>query len=216
MNFTGNEIQRAHLYYFSLGLIVFLSCVLSTIMITGKVALIIGILWLVLTTPIYFTIRKKQKGLVLYSILNAIIAGVVMGSYYSIKGVSVYNFIIILCIWAIIMLLNYRVVIRRKSKEKGMKIPIIVRVLALIFSIVVWIGFSASLGSALTFISILVLCIDISYALNKNRIDVMQVIGLASLLMFVGILVCVVVVLSEGEVLDLSIFEFGNRKKKIT
>lgn len=213
MKFTGKEIQRAHLYFFVLGVITFLSNLVSVVMIPGRVALIIGSAWLILTCLIYFIASKNKSRTILYSLFNAVVAGIAMSSYYTIKGVVVYNFIVTLCIWTIVMIINYKSIALIKFKGRGEKILIVLQIVVLIISIVVWVTSNATLGSILTFISILVLGIGISYSLTEDTGNEIKVIGLSSLLIFVGIFVCVIVVLSEGEVLDLSIGDFKKKKK---
>ncbi len=92
---------------------------ISMTLIEGKIALATGIVWIVATSFVYFLlVREKEFLNIIYSIVNAIIAGIAMSSYYSIKSVTPCNPFLLVAIFMTIMLLNYAISINLEEKRR--------------------------------------------------------------------------------------------------
>ncbi|GMQ57222.1 hypothetical protein AN1V17_16170 [Vallitalea sediminicola] len=217
MSLNRSELYKGYFFCFILVVMIFLINNLSSIFIDGRIALILAISWILFSVFIYFILRKNQKGLRVYSVLNAIISGIAMSSYYTLEDINLFNPMIILAIFGLVMIIDYMMMNKIKTIKFFIKIKIILLILILIGCIYIWLTYSSSYGSGLTFMTIILLSINISLLLIQNKeVNYTVIVGLASLLMFGGILVCILVALTEGEVLDILTFDsWENNKKKI-
>lgn len=215
MNRNRSELYKGHSFLFILVLVIFLMNSLSTMFIPGRIALILAISWIVVSIAIYFLVRKKQIGLKIYSVLNAIISGIAMSSYYTLKNIELFNPMIILGIFGMVMLLDYVMMNKVKNKKIFIKMKIALLILILIYFIYIWLIHSASYGSGLTFMTIIFLSINISLLLTQNaEVDYTVIAGLASLLMFGSILVCILVALTEGDAFDIMVFDSWEKNER--
>ncbi|QUH26186.1 hypothetical protein [Serpentinicella alkaliphila] len=206
------------IYYIYIGLFALTNIVssISITLIDGKKALITGIIWVIATILIYyFLISKKESLIIIYSTINAILTGVVISSYYSIKLASPYNPLILVVMFAISMLLNYKFLIKIKQKKTFIKNNIIATTIVIIISVIVWIVYSLSVGSSLLFMNVIYLCFNISLfrAIDKDYIYI-RILGNASMLMFGGILFFVIQALTEGEGIDIFVDSWSENYNK--
>ncbi|MCC5909980.1 MAG: hypothetical protein JJT76_06035 [Clostridiaceae bacterium] len=211
------DLLKVYCIYIVLFFITNIVNLMSITLIDGSIALFIGVIWIVATSLIYFfLIRRKEDLIIIYSTINAILAGIVISSYYSIKLVSPYNPLILMVIFAIIMLLNYKAFIKIERKELFVRINIIATVIVIIISVIIWIVKSMSLGSSLVFLNVIYLCFNIALfrAIDKES-NYIRILGNASIIMFAGILFSVIQALTEGEGMDIIGDSWsGNFKKK--
>ncbi|KAB3531594.1 hypothetical protein [Alkaliphilus serpentinus] len=210
-----NELRRSYIFYYILAGIMFLSNSLSTTLINGKISLILAILWIVISLICYYLIKNNEKGLRFYSIINAIIAGVSMSSYYVLKNIEPLNPVVSLGVLGVVMIIHYSFMKKIKNKETFLKTEIALIVLCIIASIYVWIMHNSTYGSGFVFVSIIFLCLNISLLLfNKKETSHAKIVGFTSLIMFAGILVSVIIALIEGEVIEILDIDIWGRKKK--
>lgn len=215
MILNRSELYKGYFFYFILVVMIFIINNLSSIFIDGRIALILAISWIVFSILIYFILRKNQKGLRAYSVLNAIISGIAMSSYYTLEDINLFNPMIILAIFGLVLIIDYIMMNKIKTIKYFIKIKIILLILILIGCIYIWLTYSSSYGSGLTFMTIILLSINISLLLIQSKeVNYTVIVGLASLLMFGGILVCILVALTEGEVLDILTFDSWEKNKK--
>ncbi|MGI6084313.1 MAG: hypothetical protein ACOYIF_02565 [Acetivibrionales bacterium] len=217
MDLKRIELNKGYLFYFVLVVVIFLMNIIGTLFINGDVALIAAVSWVILSVLIYFLVRKSQKGLKYYSVLNAIISGIAMSSYYSLEDIDLFNTLIILAIFGIVMALDFIMMKKVKNTKYFIKTKIIILIFILISFIFIWLYYSASYGSGLTFMAIILLSLNISLFLKVSaEVNYTDIVGIASLLMLGGILVCVLAAITEGEALDLLPFDssWGKNKKK--
>ncbi|NLL68487.1 MAG: hypothetical protein GX236_12495 [Clostridiaceae bacterium] len=200
-----NELFKIYYIYIGLFVLTHIVNLISIRLIDGKIALITGVIWVVLTSIIYFFYIRKKDGLVIiYSIINAIFAGIVMSSYYSIKSVSPYNPLILMVVFAVMMLSNFIVFRKIERKEIFARNNIIAAIILIIISVIIWISYDKPIGSSFVFLNAIYLCYNIALYryTNKSQINI-RILGSASVLMFAGILFFVIQALSEGEGLEI-------------
>jgi len=181
------------------------------------VAIISAVVWMVLTTIIYLIIRKKGTYNVVYSIVNSIMTGIAMSSYYSLTDITPYNSLLLMLVFTVITLVNYKVIVLIEKKELFVKVIIFIASIVMIGSIYIWVVYSLTLGSSLVFLFIIYLCFNISLltVLIKKE-QYIKILSFATFIMFGGILIAVIIALTEGDgvvIWDSSIFD-GSKKKR--
>ncbi len=76
-------------------------------------------------------------------------------------------------------------------------------IMIIIFSLI-WADSNKLLGSSLVFLSVIYFCFNIAFYRDTNRgPSYIRILGKASLFMFAGVIITVIVALTEGELLDI-------------
>lgn len=211
------DLKISFFMYTVLMLITQLSFKLSLTSIDGANALLISIIWMVLTIPMYFIFNKGNKLRYVYSILNSLIAGVAISSLYSYKSIEAYSIVGTIVIFSIAMYVNYRVMKMTKKQRLISHINIIISVLGIMISIYIWMVFNPMVGSCLTFSIIIYMCFNISiYMTKKQEESYIKVVSKGSLIMFGGVFLAVLTAITDGDGLDLldASWWSDTRKKK--
>lgn len=215
------DLLKPYLYFILLYVIINISNRVSIIAVQNKLAIIIAVLWMFVTIALYFLYMRKNNNtniIILYSLSNAIIGGIAISSYYSLKNVVPYPTIALVFVFSGIMVINFCLINVVKRKILFTKINIVMTIILMISSICLWIEDYQSLGSSLVFLTVIYLCFSIAlHQVVKRSLDWSSIIPISSLLMFGGLLLVVIIAITEGdglEVLDLD-FDFpGDKKKK--
>lgn len=215
MELNKSTLYKAYTFYIILGFVIFIMNGLSAMFVNGRIGFGLAIFWIVVSIVSYFLIRNNQTGLKIYSVFNAVLSGIAMSSYYTLKNVELFNPLIILAIFGIMMTLHYVMMTKVKRTTIFIKLSIGFSILMLIMFICVWIVYNTSYGSGFTFMAIIYLSFNIALLLSSStELDYMIIVGLASLFLFAGILVCIIIAISEGEALDILSIDFWKNKKK--
>ncbi|MBF8984763.1 hypothetical protein IZY60_14565 [Lutibacter sp. B2] len=215
MTLDKKEPLKLYLFYFALIIIANITNTISITFVDGKVAFIISIIWMIITIIFYFIIKKNNKGLIVYSFLNAVVSGIAMSAYYSIKSVLPFNSLFFLIVFGFCMFLNYTIINKTQNNELFIRINIITIILILIISNYIWITSSPTVGSGMVFFCIVYLCFNIALLRANNKdTNYTKIVGYASLIMFGGILLAVIVVLSEGDGMEIIDGDWRGKSKK--
>lgn len=200
------KLFEVYVYYILLYIMFIISTYISKELIGGSAAIVVSIIWMIMSATLYFlAIRKSHNNYVvlIYAALNAVIGGIAASAYYSIKTVTPYSPIYLVLFLAALMLVNYGIMCIINNKRNFAIINLVFTVLLLIFLCIKWIKGDLSLGSSLVFLCVIYLCFSIAlYLVIMINQEWFNIIPLASLLMFGGILLVVLIVITEGEVLD--------------
>lgn len=209
-----------YLYFTFLYLIINFSNRLSIIAVPGMLALVTSVIWMIVSIVLYFIYIRKNKGavtIVLYSLINSIVGGIAISAFYSMKNVTPYSTIILISVFTGLMVINFCFINLINRKLIFTRINMVLSIILIIFSFYLWTKSSVSLGSSLVFLSIIYLCFGIAlHLVVKKSYDWSGIIPIASLIMFAGILLVVILAITEGdglEIFDID-FSFSNNKKK--
>ncbi|NLK28711.1 MAG: hypothetical protein GX306_10280 [Clostridiales bacterium] len=113
------------------------------------------------------------------------------------------------------MLLNYAIIINLKKRRSFIKYIIIATIIVIIIFSIIWTDTNKSLGSSLVFLSVIYLCFNLAIYRDIDKgPSYIRILGKASLFMFAGVIVTVIVALSEGELLDLFGGSYTGEKDK--
>jgi hypothetical protein len=214
------DLATAYIYSFILFILLNIANKVSMAAVNGKIAIALAVIWMILSIVIYFVSirkRKSKSAVFLYSILNAVLGGVAISAYYSLKDVAPYRPILMVGVFGALMLANYLLLYISAFKSAFTIINIILSIAIFIAAVYIWIDKDRSLGSSLIFLSMVYLCFSISlHIVIRKDLSRSHLVALSSLLMFGGLFFAVIVMLSEGdalEVLDID-FPVSNRKKR--
>lgn len=198
---------KMYLLYFLLFVMIGAANLLSVNLIDGRVAIAAGCVWMFLTVIIYMLYLRKSRNkyaIIIYAILNALISGITSSAYYSLKNVAPYRVELMILVFAGLLLANLALSLLIR---KGLLFPIInlaVSIILLCAAGYIWGAKNKSLGSSLFFILIVYLCFTIAQLLVVKYHEAwINLISLSTLIMFGGILLVVLVVISDGDALEL-------------
>lgn len=198
---------KMYLLYFLLFIVISLINLLSVNYIDGRLAIAAGSVWMFLTVIIYMLYLRKSRNrysIIIYAIFNALISGITSSAYYSLKKVTPYRVELMILVFAGLLLANLALSLLIR---KGLVFPIInlaVSIILLCAAGYIWGAKDKSLGSSLFFMLTVYLCFAIAQLLvEKYQKAWINLISLSSLIMFGGILLVVLVAISEGDALEL-------------
>lgn len=214
-----NDMIKSYLYFILLFVIINISSRISVMAMNGIVALSLSAIWVVVTIALYFICIKKNSKtmpIIFYSLSNAILGGIAISAYYSLKNVAPLSMVALVVVFGGLMLINYVLinVVKRKTIFTG--INVIVSIIIMIASAYLWIMKDQSLGSSLTFQAVIYLCFSIAlHFVVKKSYEWVRIIPIASLLMFGGLLLVAIIAITEGDGIDAIDIDFPiNRKGK--
>jgi|GEM_PF-717894 len=212
---------KMYLLYFLLFIVISLINLLSVNYIDGRLAIAAGSVWMFLTVIIYMLNLRKSRNrysIIIYAIFNALISGITSSAYYSLKKVTPYRVELMILVFAGLLLANLALSLLIR---KGLVFPIInlaVSIILLCAAGYIWGAKDKSLGSSLFFMLTVYLCFAIAQLLVEKFNEAwINLISLSTLIMFGGILLVVLVAISEGdalELLELAPDVTGSRKSK--
>ncbi|WP_018248403.1 hypothetical protein [Orenia marismortui] len=182
---------------------------------TGRVTFIIAVVWMVLTIPGYILSKKIRYISYLYPIINAVIAGMTIASYYIIQSIEadildchIFGFILF-------MVFNYGIIIITSKRKQISLINIILSIIGGLAAIYLWTVISVSLGSHLLFLIIIYLCFFIALYLNKQKdSNYLTIVNFASVIMFGGVFLLVLILITEGEGIEILDMSWWKDRKK--
>ncbi len=216
----NRNLFMSYIHYFVLFTVIQAANHISIIAIKGEAAVAIAIVWMTLTLAVYFLFMRKKisrMAMTLYSIINAVIGGIAISAYYQMKNVAPFIPALLIVIFGIMLFTNYCLLYIVKTKRVFTLLNLSFAILLLIVSFYIWLEKNQSLGSSMFFLGVAYLCF--SYALHrvsKKGLGWNSIIPLSSLLMFGGLLLVVIVAITDGEALDAMDAGFleGTGKKK--
>ena len=215
MDLKRKILFKSFLLYLGLFILIQLSSVFSKRYLAEKSALTLAGIWLLLTIPIYILSKKIKYLNYVYSIFNAVIVGVAIGSYYSIKSVDLHNISFWLLGFCLAMLLSYQLIAISNRCKKISLINIILSLIGIATTIYLWVTIGPSMGSYLLFIMIIYLCFFISLYFQADDFHYLDIVNFGSLLMFGGVFLIIIIIITEGdgiEFLDMSWWKDGKKK----
>lgn len=173
-------------------------------------------IWLLMAASMYKAI-KKFEGTMIYIGLNILMTGVLVGSYYNTTEATVKHLFMMFITSIIVLLIEYFLMNRFVDKRKLAKFIISIIAINGIVWLFRWIGGDDILASGIVMVSILVICLNVSiyvFAQTSRVYDEIAVMKLSSMLVFGGILIAVVSVLTEGDLFDFPIMASTDGSKK--
>lgn len=210
---------KMYLFYFILFVIIILTNDLSIDNVKGVHAIIIGCAWMIITILFYMLYLRKNSNIyaiIAYAIFNALIGGVTISAYYSLKNVTPYNPELIVLIFAAFLIVNLCLTLLIKKRLIFSIINLAITIILLCAAGYIWAEKDETLGSSLFFMLIVYLFFGIAQFIVEKYVEAwINIIALSSLLMFGGILLVVLVVISEGDALEaLDVIPDGTGNKK--
>jgi len=196
-----------YLLYFLLFVEISLINVLSIDLINGWLALVIGSIWMLHTILIYLVFLRKSRNrsaIIIYAAFNALVGGITSSAYYSLKKVIPYRPELMILTFAGLLLINLFFSLLIKKRLIFPIINLVASVILLCVAGYIWRVKDKSLGSSIFFMLIVYLCFAIAQLLVEKYHEAwINLISLSTLIMFGGILFVVLVVISEGDVLEM-------------
>lgn len=177
---------------------------------------VIVLLWIILTVPIYFLVRKNNKALFLYVLLNSAVSGLAISLMYHYGYMNEYNGLVIMFIGSGVLLLVYIIGANSESVKAVCKGLLIISVIGLLVSLFLWLGKGVNDGVSFMFLSITLITFQLGILLAKEPDkNILKIFGKASLFVFGSVVFVVIVILSEGDILEIDVTDmlFGKRKK---
>lgn len=198
------ELLEIYSLYIIVFVIITFSNAISISLIKGGIALIVGILWMIATIALYFIIRKKDnKVIMVYSAINGIFAGITISAYYSLKNVQSFSVLLFTGVFVVFMAIHYILFNIIKRKDLFVRYNMLIAIIAVICSIYIIMEEKASIGSGVLFFAIIYLCFNVALRRTiKKGIKLIHTLSYASLLMFGGILLAAIALITDGDVLD--------------
>jgi len=180
---------------------------LSVDFVDGRLAVISGGVWMLLTVVIYLLYLRKngnKYSVIAYALINALVGGVSISAYYSLKNVTPYNSALSILIFAGLLLLNLCLSLLIRRRLAFPLVNLAITIILLCAAGYLWGARNKSFGSSMFFMLIVYLCFAIAQLLvEKYQKAWINLISLSSLIMFGGILLVVLVAISEGDALEL-------------
>ncbi|TDX46349.1 hypothetical protein [Orenia marismortui] len=217
MNRKENFLFKTFAFYIILFLLIQISLKLNLKYMTGRLTFIIAVavVWMFLTIPGYIFSKKIKYISYLYPIINAVITGMTIASYYIIQSIEVDILDCHIFGFILFMVFNYGIIIITSKRKQISLINIILSIIGSLATIYLWTVISVSLGSHLLFLIIIYLCFFIALYLNKQKdSNYLTIVNFASVIMFGGVFLLVLILITEGdgiEILDMSWWK--DRKK---
>ncbi|PRX16936.1 hypothetical protein BX659_1581 [Orenia metallireducens] len=216
MELNRKALFKSFLLYLGLLILIELSSVFSKIYLSEKSVLTLAGIWMLLTIPIYILSKKIKYLNYTYSVFNALIAGVAIGSYYSFKAVNLDNIFFWIVGFCLAMVINHWLIVITNNYKKISLINIILSLIGMGLTIYLLITLNSSLGTYLLFLTVIYLCFFIALYLNKEEsFNYLDLVNFASLLMFGGVFLIILIIITEGdgvEFLDMSWWKDGKRR----
>lgn len=114
----SHKVSRSFFTYACLFIIIQISQMFSIKYISGSVALLAAIIWLFITIPLYILFKRIESPKYMYSMINAIIAGLTISSYYTIKSVKLDNTFLVSIGVFLFMILSYMLIVFTDKKTR--------------------------------------------------------------------------------------------------
>jgi hypothetical protein len=213
------DLIKIYLFYFILFVIIILINGLSIENVKGVHAIIIGCAWMIITILFYMLYLRKSGNIyaiIAYAIFNALLSGVTISAYYSLKNVTPYKPEFIIQIFAALLIVNLCLTLLIRKRLVFSIINLVITIILLCASGYIWAEKDKTLGSSLFFMLVVYLCFGIAQLIVEKEVEArINLISISSLLMFGGILLVVLVAISEGDALDaLDVIPEGSGNKK--
>lgn len=176
--------------------------------------LFVSMIWLGASYAMYIYV-KKIKHIVLVIMMNTFIVGMTIGAYYSSKDIDYFLLSITVLVFIIMISLEYLAVIISRNIKMTISSSIYIVEIMLLFWSLRWLGGDIILSSSFIFACIFILSMNIAIKLHIGRhldLYAISVIKLSSMVMFGGILLLVIAILTEGDFFEIP-FEIVPDKK---
>ena len=201
------DMVKTYSFYLFLFVLIIISNGICIEYVNGTLAIIIGCLWMFASVLLYLLYLRKSGNvfaIMVYAIITAIISGMTSSAYYSIKNVAPYKAEVVIILFSALLAGNLIMSLFIRKRLLISVINLTLAIFILLASLYLWVLRDKSLGSSMSFMSIVYLCFAIAQLIvEKKEIRRINMISISSLLMFGGILIAVLVAVSEGDLLDL-------------
>ncbi len=201
-----SDLIKIYLLFFAIFTLIILTSTMCIETLNGILAIIIACIWMIASILYYlFYLRKNTNilAVIIYAIINALISGVSISAYYSLKNVNPYKTEWVILIFALVLTVNLCISLIIRKRIVFTVINLALTILSLCIAGYIWIDKDKSAGSSLFFMLIVYLCFGIAqFIVEKHSQSWMKLISLSTLIMFSGILLVVLIAVSEGDVLD--------------
>lgn len=220
LKYLNTKAKAFVVFVFSLaflGLFV-LSSFLATQICQKWYGLAAGIGMMILAIPFHYNAKKHPLGYFISFIINSVASGFVVSAYYleSSNSLDVFRlFIGAVPAAAILFLVYVMLQCFEKTKKVTLVVAGIINAVLTIATTVLWIKYGLvifSFGFFCSLICFFFLCV-FGITINHDERSVFRDISFGSFGSFIIITVVVIVILSEGEVLDGLDFDVGGGKK---
>ena len=220
MNLVNNKPKTYTVYLFSvISLGIFLISVQAAVMKCSEwQGLIAGLLLMVLAVPLHLLARKRPSAYVFSFLLNFIACGFSVSAYYLTEKIPAnLSVMFFSAIPAVIILLLVYLMLQIFPKKTAISAAAAANAVLLAAAAVLWAmtgRLSFSFGFFCLLISLFSVCV-FGITNNHDEQPVLRNISYGSFGAFVIITAVVIVLITEGDVLDISdIFTGNDRKKK--
>jgi hypothetical protein len=181
--------------------------------------LAIGIVLMILAIPFHKLAKKLPSLYVVSFLMNSIASGFSVSTYYAYKDISPDLFALVIAVLpagAMLALAYLMVQAFPRVRSKAFPVTALMNIVLLVIAIVFWIrtGWVVfSFGFFALLLSLFYLCV-FRTVIDHDERSILKDISFGSFGSFVILTVVVVVILSEGDILEIGSFDFGSSKRK--
>ena len=220
-NFINTKAKAFVVFLFSaasLGILA-VSVQFAVIICSKWYGLVAGISFMILAIPFHLLARKRPFFYVFSFLSNFIGCGFSVSAYYLTRDLSLNLLELIIAAvpaCAILLLIYLMLQIYSKTKKATLSIAAIINFILLVIAVIYWIKSGDtffSLGFFYLLVSLFFICV-FGVTINHDERPVLRDISYGSFGSFVILTVVIIVILSEGDFLDIGDLGFGGSKKK--
>lgn len=201
-----NETALKNLYwtYFLLFAIACGFVEISLFLMTGFTALLAALIWIPFSFVIYKYSQKKTKLILPYAVTNAVLAGVAMSSYYLVKDVQPQSALPLIIGFAALLGVHFVLIQKIKNKALFLNINTYASIAFGVVALLIILESHTPIAAALFFTAVIYMCFNIAMFKSINRDwSSNKIVSVASLWMFLGAILGVLAILTDGGGLDL-------------
>lgn len=221
LNFIDRKCKAIVVFIFSMiaiGLFI-VSTLFAMSVCNGGQSFITGIALMVLAIPFHIFGKKSPISYLVSFAINTVASGFSVSSYYLVKDISVDLVSVVFSMVpavAVLTLVYLMLQIFSKTKKVTVTVAVIVDLILIIMETVLWVKYDMVLFS-FGFFALLIALFYLGVfgiTINHEERPVLRDISFGSFGSFIILTVVVVVILSEGDLLDGADFDFGGERKK--
>lgn len=209
LNFLDKKCKAVVVFLFSLiaiGLFVFTTFFAMCVCTKGY-GLIIGIVLMLLAIPFHILGKKNPIGYLISFLVNSVANGFSVSAYYLVKGIDIdlgsMIFAIIPAV-AVLFIVYLMLQIWGKTKRVTVSVAVVVNVILIVAEIVLWIK-NGSVPFSFGFFSLMISMFYLGVfgiTINHDERAVLRDVSFGSFGSFIILTVVVIVILSEGDILE--------------